>query len=94
MCFAFVARSSVKVSVCPADEFLASGEGKRFKQALPDPRTARSSIPALQAVHEERPGPHVGIRVHGVAVVLSCFLLNDGIAKKQTPPKRGWVNSH
>ena len=33
---------------------------------------------------------HLGIRVHGLAVVFSCFLLKDGIAKKRTPPKRGW----
>jgi hypothetical protein len=27
---------------------------------------------------------HLGIRVHGLAVVFSCFLLKDGIAKNQT----------
>jgi hypothetical protein len=42
-----------------------------------------------QAVHEERPGPHLGIRVHGLAVVFSCFLLKNGIAKKANPAEAG-----
>ena len=34
---------------------------------------------------------HLGIRVHGLAVVFSCFLLKDGIAKKANPAEAGLV---
>jgi hypothetical protein len=37
------------------------------------------------------PGPHLGIRVHGIAEVFSCFLLTDGIAKKANPAEAGLV---
>jgi hypothetical protein len=32
---------------------------------------------------------HLGIRVHGLAVVFSCFLLKDRIAKKAIPAEAG-----
>ena len=54
-------------------------------------RPPQTSTLMLSVQHEERPGPRMGIRVDGVVVVFACFLLSSGIAKKQTPPKRGWV---